>query len=549
MTSNASQPWISRLAEIAVLFAVFALQGAWPVPDVNEPNYVGKAIHFWNPNWVQGDLFLDSADAHWGFYFALGWMSRWLTPLAMVWTLRVLGWAALAWAWRRLSWAVVPQAGFAVLTGAVFACLVERFHLSGEWVIGGAEAKPFAFALVFLGLEALVRQRWNQMWLLFGAASFLHVLIGGWACVAAAFGWLWVGRQRPPLRSMLWGLAGGLLLALPGLIPALGLDWGVDRDVSARAHLICVFYRLPHHMVLQNFQWMNLDLAGWSLPLPIALLRFVGLLVVWGLLAWAVGERGGGLRLRGFVVGTLLMALVGAVFSLLSYLETDLGASVLRFYWFRLADVAVPLGTALFAGLFIQRLLDTEPRWGRLGLAVAAAIALVNIGLFAWQRAVPTIPRADSKVVRLGGYEAWCDATAWVARSDIPRTARFLTPLDSSTFKWRAERPEVGNRKEMPQDARSVVAWWDTLRDIHGIEGEFADKRYWIASTAELGAGRLKELGRKYQFDYVIAEAPGVMLPPIPSVRDKIPAPEVKLPVVYANKGYVIYRASEGPGP
>ena len=48
------------------------------MPDVNEPNYLGKAIHFWNPAWAPNDFFLDTADTHWVFYFTFGWLSRWL---------------------------------------------------------------------------------------------------------------------------------------------------------------------------------------------------------------------------------------------------------------------------------------------------------------------------------------------------------------------------------------------------------------------------------------------------------------------------------------
>src|SRR5688500_11446594 len=50
------------LAEIALVFVVFATYAAWPVPDVNEAHYLTKARHFWDPAWVAGDFFLDSAD-------------------------------------------------------------------------------------------------------------------------------------------------------------------------------------------------------------------------------------------------------------------------------------------------------------------------------------------------------------------------------------------------------------------------------------------------------------------------------------------------------
>ena len=158
-----------RLAEIALIFALFAVQGAWPVPDVNEPYYLGKAIHYWNRSWGAGDFFLESADTHAIFYFTFGWLSLWLAPAALAWTGRAVTWALLAWSWERLSWAIVPRRWYAVLSAGLFACLMERCHMAGEWVIGGVEAKGFAYVLVFLGLESLVRGRWNRAWIAFGA--------------------------------------------------------------------------------------------------------------------------------------------------------------------------------------------------------------------------------------------------------------------------------------------------------------------------------------------------------------------------------------------
>ena len=53
----------------------------------------------------------------------------------------------------------------------------------------------------------------------------------------------------------LWpGILGGLLLSLPGLIPAIVLDWGVDRATAQAAHYIYVFDRLPHHLTLTGIR-------------------------------------------------------------------------------------------------------------------------------------------------------------------------------------------------------------------------------------------------------------------------------------------------------
>ena len=120
-TSSCSSTAVSgrqSLIEIALIFAVFFIQGAWPVPDVNEPYYLGKAIHFWNPDWLRGGFSCDSADAHQVFDLSFGWLSLFLPQVPLAWTGRIVTWLLLAWAWRRLSFAVVPRAWWSVLTAA-----------------------------------------------------------------------------------------------------------------------------------------------------------------------------------------------------------------------------------------------------------------------------------------------------------------------------------------------------------------------------------------------------------------------------------------------
>ncbi len=370
------------LAEIFLIFAVFAIQGAWPVPDVNEPYYLGKAIHFWNPNWLHGDFFMESPDTHKVFYFTFGWLSLWLSPVALAWTGRVVSWALLGWAWRRLSFAVVPRAWWSVLTAALFACLMERFQMAGEWVIGGVEAKVFAYVFVLLGIEALVRDRWNRGLMLFGAAAAFHVLVGGWAAVAAAVAWVWTGfrvrgsgfrnSKSPNLEISkypnpssphpnplpkgegtrcfwsLWpGVLGGLLLSLPGVIPSLMLDWGVDRAVAERAHEIYVFERLPHHLTLSGIR-------------PEFIVRLALLWMFWLLLGrWSRRARLPDdvrlslFRLRAFVAGAVAITLAGAVVNALMFVDRALVADFLRYYCYRLTDVVIPLGVALEGVLLI----------------------------------------------------------------------------------------------------------------------------------------------------------------------------------------------------
>jgi hypothetical protein len=564
--SSTSKSGRQALIEVALIFAVFAIQGAWPVPDVNEPYYLGKAIHYWNPDWLRGDFFMESADAHKVFYFTFGWLSLWLSPVALAWTGRILTWLPLAWAWRRLSVAVAPRPWYSILTAALFACLMERCHMAGEWVIGGVEAKGFAYVFVFLGLEALVRNRWNRALLMFGAASAFHVLVGGWATVAAGVAWLRLVKSRPvvapPLRSLWPGLLGGLLLAMPGLIPTLALDWGVDAQTARQAHQIYVFERLPHHLVLTGIR-------------PDFVLRLGLLWAFWLLLGrWSrhsclPEDRQQCLsHLRAFVTGALVITLIGVAIHPLICFAPALAADLLRYYWFRLTDVALPLGvalegTALVAGLVAggadtaagseanETVCPTQPR--RAWLALAILVAAFHLGDRAIDRVAPQPPRSH----RLADFEAWYDACQWVKTSGkIPPNARFLTPRLAQTFKWYTGQSDVATWKDVPQDAQSIVAWWDRIEDTYatgqglrkgdshvwcdaffGLFGQDAavpssepeqpPEPRWYEPLVERGAAPLKQLGAKYGADYLIAERT---------------EPPLALDAVYRNRTYVIYR-------
>jgi hypothetical protein len=529
------------LGEIALIFAVFYLQGAWPAPDVNEPYYLGKAIHYWNPRWAAGDFFLQTNDTHQVFYFTFGWLSLLLTPAALAWAGRLTAWWLLAWSWRRLSFALLPRRGWSVVTAALFAVLQERCSMAGEWVIGGIEAKVFAYVFIFLGLECFVRNLWNFTWLLFGAAAALHVLVGGWAVVATGLSWLLIGRERPRLGALWPGLLAGFILALPGLLPALLLNISSATATIRQANQIYVFERLPHHL---NIFQMN----------PEFILRFLLLTAFFFVLCWRIllkkkypppSEKRSLLsticnlqpksplpaeaidsalyRLSVFVSGSLIIVLAGAAINLLVFFDCDLAAAGLRYYWFRLADVTVPLAVAILGCWWFRQTWRYRPV---ISCFIAAFVGLGIIGHFA-DLLLLRMPPAAARADRLPNPQAWREACLWAAHEGhTPPTARFITPRLAQTFKWYAGRAEVANWKEVPQDAADIVEWWTRMQDLFAADG--SDPQYrWRQSLNELGARRLKELGEKYQAGYVIT---ATISPPL------------DLEIVYQNESYTIYR-------
>lgn len=282
--------WAQTFVEVLLVFGVFFAYGAWPIPDVNEQYYVGKAIHFWNPEWLAADPFLNTPDSHWLFYAAFGTLSFFFSQNALVWAGRILIWALTACAWVRLSRALIPRRWVAPLTAAAFAFYLESFHMAGEWIFGGVEGKGFAFPFVFWGLACFVEGKYNRAWILYGIGAAFHVLVGGWAVVASLGAWAiaahfdfnatlrnggasgengeksakisFGARFARRLRGFgaafgktLPGLLVGGAISLIGVIPALKLDAGATAEVLARSREIYVFERLAHHLVASSLPW------------------------------------------------------------------------------------------------------------------------------------------------------------------------------------------------------------------------------------------------------------------------------------------------------
>ena len=454
------------MAEVVLIGLLFFVFAGGPTPDVNEAHYLAKAKHYWNPEWCPRDHFLDSADAHLVFNWTFGWLTLLLPLPAVAWTGRLLTWGLLAWAWQRLSAAVAPWRLMSLLSAAILILLVRDFNFAGEWLVGGVEAKGFAFVLVLLGLEALVRDRWRTVWPLLGAAAAFHVLVGGWSVIAAGAAWVWRGRGRPGIVAMLPALLAGLLLALPGLIPGVRLSLGVEVDVVRQANRIYVFERLSHHLAPHAFP--ELWWIRW--------IRHGALLAVWGGLCVATWRMEAVRRVSGFVAGAVLIGFCGLAIDAATHVtrSQDLAATLLRFYWFRLSDVALPLGTALGACSLIAHWRDTRRPAGDAALIATMLLAGAGIGVVVYQRQLDPRPAADAQglpvvddpQIRRRMYEDWINVCRWI-REETPPDATFITPRWQQTFKWYAQRSEVVSHKDVPQDARSLVDWKKRMRVLY----------------------------------------------------------------------------------
>ena len=507
-----------RYLEIALAFLVFFVFGGSPAPLVNETHYLTKAKHYWNPEWCAGDLFLESADAHLTFYWTVGLLTKWFSLSTVAWIGRILAWATLAWSWQRLSSRVVRLPWAAVVTAMLLVTLIERTNFSGEWVVGGVEGKCFAYAFVFWGLAELAVGNWRLVWPLLGLGAAFHVLVGGWSVICAAIVWILEPRaSRPTFATLVPSLLLGGILALPGVLPGLLLTTNVPADIREEANQIYVFERLPHH------------LAPHRLPTVEIIIRFrrFGLLLLGFFFLRRfrpqseVAENLRLTRIQRFAWASVAICLVGLTWEFATINHPALSASLLKYYWFRMADIAVPLAVALSLGALMESVSRERHRF---------AVAIVTLSV-----AIPGFLLLKSsgerwaRVNEIETYEArhsygWQDACAWAREHTAPESL-FLIPRRGYDFKWYAERPVFFTWKDVPQDAASLVIWWERYQEAYyGAVDEFGEPMPYY-SLQELGADRLREIAAKHKIDYLLTTE----YPPLP------------LPVAYENPWYKIY--------
>lgn len=468
---------------IGTLFAMFLTysQVQANIPGVNEPHYLTKARHVWDPSWCADDLFLQSSNPHLVFYRTVGWLA-YVFPFPVAAILgRVLAYGLLAVAWVRLCRVLFDDVRVATVSAAFFLLLASLGNWSGEWLVGGVESKVFAYGFAFAGLSYLLECRVAAAGSLLGSAVSFHPVVGGWFTVCSAIlvviGCLRIlsipDQTRVPLRAWALGAAAFAATAAPGLIPAFAMLSSGDPEQAAEATRYQVTVRLAHHLDPTKFgatshaRFCATILSG-------ALLLFV-----------ALSDRTAG-RVRALAVIVAAAVLIAGVGVVIGWQKpvSDRMIGLLKFYPFRLADVLVPW----FCAALLSRLATQKLRFTGSTILVLAAFAgalwIAN-------------PTRDSSRMRTAVRESWGD-TCWWIRTNTSADALVLAPETDWAVKWFSQRAEYVNYKDCPQDPPSIA--------------EFRRRRrvLWDWSTAAtkdkmISKSEVAELHSLTEIDYFIA--------------------------------------------
>jgi hypothetical protein len=318
----------------------------------------------------------------------------------------------------------------------------------------------------------------------------------------APIGPLWiysqmVNRLRKSLLVYWPYLIVGFAMALIGVVPAILADWGADADTRAGAHWVYVHDRVAHHLMFGRFPTIHVA-------------RFFLMAVIWACFALAFRKDERLLNLNIFCGASLLADLGGLLLSGLAEQDDAVAqraTSYLRFYWFRLSDVAIPMGLALTCGAAVQTWSNrTHGLPGRIVCRLPLALIALAGGLMLYEHSLSGQPKADlmslpkyvgDSVRTAETYANWRKVCRWI-NENTPYDAVFITPVDQQTFKWYAGRTEVFCWKDIPQDAQGILQWRDRALLFIGLQSQSR------AGLMSLGAESLHEIADRFDADHLL---------------------------------------------
>jgi len=469
-----------------------------PIPAVNEPHYLCKAKHFWQPEWGAKDAFLASPNAHVVFYMAVGWLTKYLSLEQTAVIARAIATLVLALGWVSLTAKLLTARWSPLAACWLFCCMASYGSLSGEWIVGGVEGKVFSYGLLFAAFGQVCRGRIILAGALAGTAISFHPVIGAW-CVLAFFGAYmtrdrWSVAEPEPIEirpigtgktvlPFVYAVAAMIALALPGLIPVLQLLFeAVPAQTRFSANYIQVYYRLAHH----------LD------PMLFPRRAFVGytvLISVWLVLARARSPVVGTRWFHHIVGWSILFAIFGFFVSwgprppnLMSFYAERM--FFLKFYPFRLADVAVPLAVSVVVQRWLEQRSDVLAQnvhagrigkvdAGRWGDCCSVSRFAAAYGPYALLWAFTLGHAYAGSVDHRGASRAdWINVCGWIDQH-LPADSLVQAPHNGWAFKWFAGRAEYVSFKDCPQDYAGIVEWNRRLLFLKKwYEDQYSDQLY-----------------------------------------------------------------------
>ena len=315
------------------------------------------------------------------------------------------------------------------------------------------------------------------------------------------------------------------------------------------ANHLLVHERLSHHLLLSSIIKKHMENPKIFPELCI----FAGLIFAWNMLCSRPRFSDADLRLRVYVYAAMLIFAAGWAINLFIAAAPELTASLLRFYFFRLTDVMLPLGCAMLAVQVCclpavipeekkntaevkkhrqnhrqrRRVRVDRPVARKIFLTLLIGVSVVHVYYCAARVITPAAPRNCPAAAKSWPWKDLCEA----AKLHTEPGETFIVPYTYRTFTWYSGRNVVVTWKDMPQDAKNLGEWWTRIQSLY--YGHMEDKdgilRYGrLKKFSDTPRERFPQMAKRYGVKYLVA------------MNDDMKG--LSFPVVYRNEEFSVWR-------
>lgn len=455
---------------LAFLFlVVLAFQGK-TVPFNNEFIYLLRL----QPGFLSNDWsFSQSANEHWLFNLVFSLPAKVLSIEVIGWIGRVTFWGVCLAALLKLgkSWALSYWA-IAFSIAVWLAC--GQTVVNAEWIFGGFEAKPVAYACLLFALVGFSKQKIIAPSILLGLSFSFHPAIGLWAIPAVGLALL-IERVAIPELVKVVGLT--FLFSLPGLLPLLTEQTGAV-PASFDDWQFVVTKLMPYHFDPFFF------LVGKQVVL--------GLMLAFNLAALWKSEHFAIRFIRNFQIAIAGFFILGYILRALDQFP------LLRLMPMRLFPILTPIFFLFTAFYLVSKLNFTYHK-----IAAGLFVVLVIGSLHPFQKGFDQMyGTRDTWRAKPDDLET---SYSWISKN-TPKDAVIIVSPYSRNFWYLAQRAQIVSYY-YPRYER-LPEWRQRIADLTGI-AQIANHE---SSETDIGAAfeklsvtQVAELKQKYSANYLIS--------------------------------------------
>ena len=476
---------ISAFLSFLSIFLLFAMSYLWSSFFVsNERDTLMVAKQFVQKDWIPHDWYLNQDFGYRNFFNLIFGVFTYL-PIDMAYIsigFRIVLYLAFSFAFCRLMFLLkIPILLFLPL---FYYYLRNAGIFAGEAIIGGIEAKPFAYVFAIFALDALLRKKYRIMMLYLGFSFSFHILVGFYATLCSGLTVLFSPSDNKSTSFSLTALKKNIFLLLRAcpfyfmssifgiytLIHYLIENQLLTSIEKQKAALIYITFRVPHHTYLFFFRIESLLQI-----IPYALIFILGLIFFHRLkdafvkqiclyIIWALGCVAFGMTI------TLLISDV----------------SLLKFYWYRYFDSMGALLSTFVVGyalyklyLYLQKKCTTislPSSLKKINFALVLKIASVTIALIISTTIFITVYKNFHRIAisKISLFQArrimtaapgYIDAFTWI-KINTKKDVLFLTSPNTKSFYYYAERPRLVSIKHSPQSDVHILEWFERIKDL-----------------------------------------------------------------------------------